>query len=86
MRREFENETTSMWRDSHNSKHTGRIFQKDARHLGPDMLRSFRRIDAEINAAVEKHGPAVLPDGNHVDKWYKRVSDERDNIVARSPA
>jgi len=59
MRKEFENETTSMWRGSHNSKHNGRIFMQDARSLGPDMLRSFRRIDSEIESAVEKHGPAV---------------------------
>lgn len=48
------------------------------------MHRAFRRINAEIDQAVNKHGPVILPDGSHVDKWYEKVEDERNKLVTRA--
>lgn len=47
------------------------------------MHRAFRRINAEIEGAVQKHGPVTMPDGSHVDNWYDKVSESRDKLATR---
>lgn len=84
LRKEFDHETTGLWVGHHNDKHNGRIFEGNSRHLGRDVHRAFRKINEEIDNAVIKHGPVTLPDGSHVDKWYDRVTEEKNKLVPKS--
>ena len=84
LRDEFLNETRGLWGDTHADKYRGRIFHSGG-SAPLDFALAMDKVDKEMAAAVAKHGPVTVP-ANHVEDYYQRIEDEKQNIIRKAGA
>jgi hypothetical protein len=37
----------------------------------------MKKVDAEMDAAIAKHGKIVYPDGTHIDEFYDTIEKNK---------
>lgn len=83
LKEEFLGETRGFWEGNHSDKYRGRIFASVGAEPSKDWAMAYDRIDREMNAAVEKHGPMTLAT-DHVDEFYEAIDKKKSDIVSRA--
>lgn len=82
LRDEFINETTGLWLGHHADKRKGRLF--DSRGAADaDFHAQIEKVNKEMVAAVEKHGPVTIP-GIHIEDFYDEINKKKEMIVQRA--
>lgn len=72
---EFMANTRTLWKGNFENKYQGSIFSVTSKASEEETL-AMLKVDRELEAAIAKHGEAVIPSKYHED-WEKRVDQER---------
>ena len=79
LRDEFERDTNGLWLDHHSDKYNGRIFSTGG--VDKDYQNAMMRINSEMDSAIEKYGKVNLPSNLHIDDFYNRIDNAKENIA-----
>jgi len=82
LKKDFLSETRSLWDTTHADKYTGRIFQ--SRGAAPrDLQLAMQKVDKEMAAAVAKHGEIQMPETSHIDDFYDKINNKKQDIATQ---
>ena len=81
LRPEFNAETRGLWETTHGNKYTGRIFQDRGGLASNEFSLTMQKVDREMIASVQKHGPVSLPNNSHFEDFYDRVDKKKEEIA-----
>ena len=84
LREEFLSETRTLWDTTHADKYGGRIFSTPGAAANRDFALAMAQIDKEMDEAVRKHGKIESYNSSHVQDFYARIKQNRDNIVSKA--
>ena len=79
LKEEFLSETRSLWDTTHADKYGGRIFHSGAL-ASRDEASMMEKVEAEMEAAIAKHGPVTPPD-NFIEDFYTNIENKKADIV-----
>lgn len=79
---EFMANTRSLWLGNFSNKYRGSIFNI-AHEASQDEALSQMKVDKELDAAIAKHGEAVIPK-TYEEQFYERVEDEKRRIATHA--
>ncbi len=75
VKEEFMANTRTLWKGNFDNKYQGSIFTVTSKASEEETL-AMMKVDRELEAAIAKHGEAVVPSKYHED-WEQRVDQER---------
>ena len=83
LKKEFLDETESLWKDTHADKNAGRIFSL---FNTPDQnsIAALNKVEKEMQAAIDKFGKAKLPTSHHIADFYKDIDNKKEDIASAS--
>ena len=87
LRKEFNTETTGLWKDTYACSVNGRLFQAYSYNSPKDryLEQERHKIDQDMEAAIAKHGRATLPTYTYMNEFYDRIDKEKQNIAMARP-
>ena len=80
LQKEFLHETSGLWTDTHADKYTGRIFNT----RGPndqELELTMNKVDNELDAAIQRFGKVNLPTNMHIDDFYEKIDNNKQDIA-----
>lgn len=80
LKQEFYHETTGLWVGNFNDKYNGKIFNTRG-PMDKDLQLAMQKVDREMVAALEKHGPVVHPESLHIDEFYETIERKKQEIA-----
>jgi len=75
VKEDFMANTRTLWKGNFDNKYQGSIFSVTSKATEEETL-AMLKVDRELEAAIAKHGEAVIPSKYHED-WENRVDHER---------
>ena len=75
VKEDFMANTRTLWKGNFDNKYQGSIFSVTSKATEEETL-AMLKVDRELEAAIAKHGEAVVPSKYHED-WENRVDHER---------
>lgn len=80
VKQEFFHETTGLWQGNFTDKYNGKIFNTRG-PMDKDIQLAMDKVDREMVAAMEKHGPVTLPENLHIDEFYQNIERKKQEVA-----